>query len=193
MVAIFSLDIPNFYIGGAVGGVFIIFLIWFLLRSKGGRLGEEKEEERETNVLKNEEKIVEAVEEDEKKQCTILDKLFSNIMINLGNSGNNALAEEVLWRRERISVLLTREMREKMSVKDALETFKELHPLIDYFLAKLPNNNQQINTLAEEIKKHQQSYYQDLIKELEMDEIKKKQLRKLWSQFLDEENGSVAA
>ena len=88
MVTIFNFDVPNGYIGGTVGGVLVLFLIWYLFRSQGGRLDEEKQEERETERLEIDEKIVEATQSDEKKQCIVLDKLFSEIMLILRKSGN---------------------------------------------------------------------------------------------------------
>ena len=189
MVTIFNFDVPNGYIGGTVGGVLVLFLIWYLFRSQGGRLDEEKQEERETERLEIDEKIVEATQSDEKKQCIVLDKLFSEIMLILRKSGNNTLADSVLSMRTQISKILSKELNEKMSVKKALQTFTNVHALINEFLAKLPNDDQQINMLVEEIKRHQQDYYKDLIKELEMDEIKKKQLQRLWTEVLDEESG----
>jgi len=56
--------------------------------------------------------------------------------------------------------------------------------LINEFLAKLPNDNRKINELVEEIKKHQKRYYDDLILELNMNEDKKEQLRRLWKRLL---------
>lgn len=183
------LGVPNFeYIGGGIGILIFIALIWWILgKTRQGRIGEEQQEERETDRLKNDEVVVEATQRDEKKQCKKLNNLFSDIMIIL-REGNNTLAEKLYDTRLRISVILAREVNEKMSVRTALQTFNELHALINEFLAELPNNNQ-INVLVEKIKKRQQRYYQDLIKELEMDDDKKKTLQKLWTQVLDEERG----
>ena len=84
-------------------------------------------------------------------------------------------------------------MSEKMSVQNALQAFKELHALINDFLSKLPNDNPKINKLVEEIEKRQKRYYEDLIIELNVDEDKKKILRKEWKQVIDEEQGTGGA
>ena len=183
--------IPNIeYIAGVIGIIFVIVIIyWILGRTRQGRIGEEQREEMETNRLKNDEAVVEATQRDEKRQCKIIDDLFSDIMIVLRNSENNSLTHELVSIRQQISLILLSEISEKMSVNTALQTFTELHALINEFLVKLPNDSQKINELVGEIKKRQQKYYQDLIKELEMDKDKKKQLQKLWIQVLDEERG----
>ncbi len=182
--------IPNIeYIGGGIGILIIFVLIWFALKGRSGRLGEERAEENETVQLLKDERVVEKDERDEKKQCKILDGLFSDIMIILRNSGNSNLADQLMDKRMRISKILKDELSEKMSVKTALQNFYELHALINEFLAKLPKDNPQINMLVEEIKKHHQRHYKDLIEELNMDRDKMKQLKKLWAQTLDEERG----
>ncbi len=179
------------YIAGAV---VIGLIVWYIIKNfKSGRIAEERQEERETEQLELYEERAEAAEKDEKKQCKILDNLFSDIMIILRNSGNNILADRLSGARQRISKILLAEMIEKMSVKTALNTFRELHALINEFAAQLPTNNQQINGLVEQIRLHQKRYYQDLVKELEMDENKKKELTELWKQVIDEEQGAVSS
>ena len=136
------------------------------------------------------EKEAEISEKDEKKQCFILDGLFSEIMIILRKSGMVETADKLMEPRKRISYILRSLENEKMNVKKALQTFQELHALIKEFLSHLPTDNPKINSLVEEINGHQQRYYQDLIEELRMDEKKKAILKELWAQVLDEESGS---
>ena len=160
-----------FYI---VGAIVIGLIIWYIIRHfQGGRVGEERREERETRRLEQDEKEAEKAQKDEKKQCKILDDLFSGIMVILRNSGNNILADQLAGTRQRISKILLAEMSEKMSVQNASQAFKELHALINDFLPKLPNDNPKINELVEEIEKRQKRYYEDLIIELNVDEDKK--------------------
>ena len=180
-----------FYI---VGAIVIGLIIWYIIRHfQGGRVGEERREERETRRLEQDEKEAEKAQKDEKKQCKILDDLFSGIMVILRNSGNNILADQLAGTRQRISKILLAEMSEKMSVQNASQAFKELHALINDFLPKLPNDNPKINELVEEIEKRQKRYYEDLIIELNVDEDKKKILREEWKQVIDEEQGTGGA
>lgn len=188
MVVLAGIPNAEYYLGG-LGLVIAVIVIWRIISRSSGRLGEERQEERETRELEGDERINEKIQKDEKKQCRTLDNLFSDIMIILRNSGNKVLADNLSSTRQQISLILLREISERMSVKTALQTFKELHALINEFLAKLSNDNQQINVLVEEIKKHQLSYYQNIVRELEIDEKKKKTLQKLWTQVLDEEAG----
>ena len=177
-----------------LGIVVLGVIIWYLIKSFGsGRIGEERQEERETEGLERDEKTAEKAQKDEKKQCKILDNLFSEIMTILRNSGNKILADQLSGTRQRISKILLAEMSEKMSVQSALQAFRELHALINDFLSKLPNDNPKINGLVEEIKKRQKRYYEDLIIELNVDEDKKKILREELKQVIDEEQGTGSA
>ena len=180
-----------FYI---VGAIVIGLIAWYIIRHfQGGRIGEGRREEQETRRLEQDEKEAEKAQKDEKKQCRILDDLFSGIMVILRNSGNKVLADQLSVTRQRISKILLAEMSEKMSVQNASQAFKELHALINDFLSKLPNDNPKINELVEEIEKRQKRYYEDLIIELNVDEDKKKILRKEWKQVIDEEQGTGGA
>ena len=190
MVAIFNLDVPNLYIGGAVGGVFVLFLIWYLFRNRGGRLGEEKQEEQETERLKSDEKQAEAAQRDEKKACVKMIKIVRQIQDILRKGGMGEVYDRVLSESASISVMLVRMRDEKMSVKRAVETFKELHAKLNEFIAKLPKDNKTISGLVGQLIYYQKREYSDLIKELQMDNDKKVMLRRLWNQETDEETGT---
>jgi len=95
--------------------------VWYIIRHfQGGRIGEERQEERETERLEQDEKEAEKAQKDEKKQCKILDNLFSGIMKIFRNSGNSILADQLSDTRQRISKILLAEMKEKMSEQRAL-------------------------------------------------------------------------
>ena len=55
--------------------------------------------------------------------------------------------------------------------------------------SKLPSGDNKINRWIKEIKKHESAYYQDILREIKMDEEKKKILKLLWAQVIDEETG----
>ncbi|MEK6892192.1 MAG: hypothetical protein AABX25_03335 [Nanoarchaeota archaeon] len=191
MVTILNFDVPNLYIGGAVGGIFVLFLIWYLfLRGQGGRLGEEKEEERETERLETDEKTAEQAQKDEKKACVIMIKIVRQIQDSLRTGGRGEVYDQVLSESGSISVMLWRMRDEKMSVKRAIETFKELHAKLNEFIAKLPKDNKTVNGLVDQLLYYQKREYSDLIKELQMDNDKKDMLKKLWVQETDEETGT---
>ena len=61
--------VPYFeYVGGSIGAVIVIALVYWLLgKTRQGRIGEEQEEERETERLKYDEAVAEATQRDEKK------------------------------------------------------------------------------------------------------------------------------
>lgn len=193
MVDIFGYSVSNSYIGIGIAAVIAIGAIWYFLKRNTGRIAEERQEVKETDQLKKDEVAAEAAEIDEKKQCKILDYNFSDIIIILRKSGMGETAEKLMESRMQISSILNSLGTEKMSVRKALNTFKELHLLINEFLSHLPNNNPDITKLVAEINSHQQRYYQDIIKEVQMDEEKKKLLQKLWTQVLNEEGQLQAA
>ena len=160
MVTILNFDVPNLYIGGAVGGIFVLFLIWYLfLRGQGGRLGEEKEEERETERLETDEKTAEQAQKDEKKACVIMIKIVRQIQDSLRTGGRGEVYDQVLSESGSISVMLWRMRDEKMSVKRAIETFKELHAKLNEFIAKLPKDNKTVNGLVDQLLYYQKREY----------------------------------
>lgn len=68
MVDISGYSIPNSYLGGGLGGILlIIILFWFMKSRQSGRIGEELQEERETDQLRVDEQNALRVERDEKK------------------------------------------------------------------------------------------------------------------------------
>lgn len=190
MVGLFGYSVSNSYIGIGVTVAVAIGVIWYFMKRGTGRAAEERQEEEETRQLELDEKEAEMSEKDEKKQCFILDGLFSEIMTILSKSGMVETADKLMEPRKRISYILLSLENEKMNVKKALQTFQELHALIKEFLSHLPTDNPKINSSLEEINGHQQRYYQDLIGKLRMDEKKKAILKELWAQVLDEESGS---
>ena len=191
--------VPNIeYIGGVIGVVIAVTIIWYLLRRKTGRLAEEVQEERETEQLKKDEIIVEAAQRDEKKECNKLRKIFEEIVVLAKNvdpdfyirehqfSGLNVRPYQL---KDNIDLALNRLMDEKMSVEVAMETFKLLHASINAFLSCLPRGYGEIDRLVRLINEHQNRYYKDIIKELQMNRVKKEILKKLWRNVLDEERG----
>src|SRR3989344_3784699 len=182
MVAIFNFDVPTAYIGGAVGGVFVLFLIWYLFRNKGGRLGEEKQEERETKQL----------EKDEKKACVKMIKIVRQIQ-DILRTEMGELYDRTLSESSSINVSLTRMRDEKMGLNRAIEIFKVFHAKLNDFIAKLPKDNKLINGLVSQLIYYQKREYIDLIKELKMDEDEKARLKKLWNEVNDEETGTGSA
>ncbi|MEK6946896.1 MAG: hypothetical protein AABX32_04785 [Nanoarchaeota archaeon] len=190
MVAIFNYDVPNLYISGAVGGVFVIFLIWFLLRNKGGRLGEEKLEEKETRQLEADEKKAERAQKDEKKQCKKMDRIVTEIERILKTEGMGEIYDGVRGVSNSVHMMLSRMLKEKMSLQRAIETFKTLHSELNEFISHLPTDNRKISSLVSQLAYYQKREYTDLINELQMDRDKKTQLKKLWNQETDEETGT---
>ena len=188
MVKLLGIDNVE-YVGGTIVFLVLFYIIFRWFMGRGGRLSEEREEERETISLLEDEKKDERAQKDERNQCYILDGLFSEIMIILRKSGKNEIVDKIMESRKRISYMLKNLGREKMNVQRAFQAFRELHTRINEFLSHLPNDNQKMNSLVEQIKAHQQAYYKDLITELTMDESKKARLKKLWSEFIDEERG----
>ncbi|HLC62433.1 MAG TPA: hypothetical protein VJI52_05450 [Candidatus Nanoarchaeia archaeon] len=192
MVAIFNFDVPTAYIGGAVGGVFVLFLIWYLFRNKGGRLGEEKQEEKETKQLENDEKQAEAAQIDEKKACVKMIKIVRQIQ-DILRTEMGELYDRTLSESSSINVSLTRMRDEKMGLNRAIEIFKVFHAKLNDFIAKLPKDNKLINGLVSQLIYYQKREYIDLIKELKMDEDEKARLKKLWNEVNDEETGTGSA
>lgn len=190
-MALFGIQNGEVYAGLILLILLVVFVIWLI--RKGGRAAEEKEEEKETEKLKKDEKQAEKAQKDERKQCKLLDAIFSEIMTELKSSGNTVLADQLYSIRQRITSILIAEMGEKMNVKSALDLFKQLHALINDFISKLPTDNAKINDLVQQIKVHQKKYYDDLVLEINLDEDKKQELRKLWKQVIDEETGNAAA
>src|SRR3989338_1051144 len=192
MVAIFNFDVPTAYIGGAVGGVFVLFLIWYLFRNKGGRLGEEKQEEKETKQLENDEKQAEAAQIDEKKACVKMIKIVRQIQ-DILRTEMGELYDRTLSESSSINVSLTRMRDEKMGLNRAIEIFKVFHAKLNDFIAKLPKDNKLINGFVSQLLYYQKREYIDLIKELKMDEDEKARLKKLWNEVNDEETGTGSA
>jgi len=193
MVAIFNFDVPNAYIGGFIGAIFVLILIWYLFRGQGGRLGEEKEEERETERLEIDEKTAEKAQKDEKRQCVRMIHLVDQIMDTLRKGGMGEVYDKVLGVSASVHVMLRRMRDEKMNVERALETFKNLHASLNEFVSGLPKDNKAINGLVQQLDYYQKNYYKDLIKEIMMDRDKKATLKKLWNEFVNEESGSGSA
>lgn len=193
MVQIFSLDVPNTYLGGSIGAIFAFALLWYFLRGQGGRLGEEKQEERETRQLETDERQAETAQIDEKKQCVKMRKIVDQILDTLRSGGMGEIHDKVAGLSGSIGLMLIRMRKEQMNVERALETFKILHGSLNEFASKLPTDNKAINGLVEQLTYYQKNYYKDLIKELMMDRDKKAILKKLWGEFIDEESGSGSA
>lgn len=189
MVTVFNFDVPNLYVGGAIGGVFVIFLIWFLLRNKSGRLGEERQEEVETRQLENDEKQAEAAQIDEKKACVKMIKIVRQVQ-DILRTEMGELYDRTLSESSSINVSLTRMRDEKMGLNRAIEIFKVFHAKLNDFIAKLPKDNKLINGLVDQLLYYQKREYIDLMKELKMDENEKAELKKLWKQVNDEETGT---
>ena len=190
--------IQNAEIYGGIGLVIAIAAIIWLMRSKGGRLGEEIQEEKETRELEKDEVVVEVAQRDEKKECKMLKKIFEEIVVLAKNVDHDFYIREHQFSglnvtpyhlKDNIDLALNRLMDEKMSVEVAMETFKLLHASINAFLTCLPRGYGEIDRLVMAINQHQNRYYKDLIKELQMNQVKKEILKKLWRNVLDEEKG----
>ena len=191
MVQLLNFDIPNFYLGGGVAGIVIIVLLfWFLFRKPSGRLGEEEQEESQTERLEADEKKVEKAQKDEKKVCAKMRETAQEIERFLRKNGMGEVADQITLDVNAVSVTLTRMQEEKMSLERAIETFKKLHDRLNRMLSKIPQDNLTINGLAQQLLYYQKREYKDLIKELQMDRDKKATLRRLWEETLDEERGS---
>jgi len=181
------------YLAGGIGGVIVVIIIvWFLSRRKSGRIGEERQEERETDQLREDE--VEAVQDqvEEKRQCHILDGLFTEIITILHRSGV-AVSEEIIEFRRRISSLIVSLEKEQEGVEQTLETFRELHSSITMFARILPMGNTEVDAILNKIGEYQKDYYKVLMDEIKMDKDKKERLRKLWTDEMNEEKGHALA
>lgn len=178
------------YIGGGVALAIIIFLGWIFLRSKGGRLAEEQEEERETEKLEQDEKSVEHAQIEEKRLCVKMNNYINNTLEILRKGGRGEIYDKVLPVASSASVMLRRLRDEKMSVERALDTFKQLHSALNEFTAQLPNDDSRMVRSITFLRYYQNRYYKDLIKEANLDRDKKARLRKIWKETLDEEKGS---
>lgn len=179
-------------IGGIVAVVLAIWALWLLLRRPGGRLGEEKLEEKETKQLEKDELVVEVTQRDEKKQCrrirTLIDELWT-----LGKGVNPDFVVGFTDITSLINLSLNRLESEKMNVEKAMETFRLLHNSINGFISHLPQNYDAINKLVAEINELQKKFYADLIKEINMHQKDKKILMDLWKKEMDQHPGQVAA
>ena len=185
------LGIPYFeYIGTAAGAIIGFFIFWYVISRGSGRMGEEIQEERETDQLRLDEVTTQKAQKDEKKVCVRMTKIVSQIQDILRTGGMGETHDQVLSEVSSISVMLRRMRDEKMSVERAIETFKTLHLKLSGFIEKLPKDNTTINGLVSQLLYYQKREYSDLIKELQMDRDKKAILRKLWAQEADEEKGS---
>lgn len=194
MVELFGYNIPYFeYMAASIGVVIVIFILWFLLRSGSGRIGEEREEERETERLEEDEKKAESAQKDEKRQCVRMMKLVYQILDILRKGGMGEIYDKVLPLSASIQVMLRRLRDEKMSVERALETFKTLHTSLNEFVDGLPKDNEVISGLVNQLDYYQKNYYKDLIKEIMMNRDKKATLKKLWNEFIDEQSGTGTA
>ena len=182
----------NYYvIGGIVGSIILVIIAWYFIRgSRSGRISEEYTEEEETEQLEGEEGEVIKLQKDEKKNCRRMDDLFSDIMIILRNSGNNALAEQILKTRMRISYLLSSLKKEKMSLKNTRDSFLELHNLINEFISSLPKDNERINMAVAEIMNYQNNYYRDLVREVAKQRHQLQIVEDLKRKIVDEIQGS---
>ena len=194
MVQLWNFNIPDLYLGTGVGGVILIIVLWwFIFRNPGGRLGEERQEEVQTERLENDEKQAEKAQKDEKKCCTKMKEAVSNIEKILKKNGMGEIYDKVLGDTSSIAVMLNRMRDEKMSLERAIETFRALHANLNQFIEKVPKDNKAINNLVNELLYYQRREYTDLIKELQMDRDKKAELKKLWNEVTDEQSGSGTA
>lgn len=193
MVQLLNFDIPNIYLGGAGGIVLIVLLWWIVFRKQSGRLGEERQEENQTERLEQDEKQAEKAERDEKKVCAKMEKLVNGINEVLKKNGMGGIYDGLLQQTGSIKVMLWRMRDEKMSLERAIETFKALHANLNQFIEKLPKDNKTINGLVSQLLYYQKREYADLIKELQMDRDKKATLKKLWNEVTDEQSGSGTA
>ena len=175
-------------IGG--GGLVIILLLWWVIRKSRGRLGEEIEEEKDTEQLQEDEIKAEKAQRDERKQCRKLEDLFRNIRAELEQTERGELSEKLGHSFLSIQSMLRILENEKINVKRALVTFKELHASINEFLTHLPEGDKKINKYIIAIKKHQDKFYQDLRKEIIMDRDKKRLLKKIWAEEMDQQTGT---
>ena len=172
-----------------IGLIIVVFILWRLFSKGGGRLGLERQEERETNELKKDELIIEATQRDEKKNCSILERAFYDLLTFAGTV-DNQINIRTKNSADIIFLMLKRFREESMGVEQALENFKSFHNSVNEFLALLPRGNQEINRLVSVILNYQEKYYKDLIKELNMDRLKQARLQKLWRQSVNEMRGS---
>ena len=178
------------YIGGGAALAIIIFIVWILLRSKGDRLTEEHEEEKETEKLEEDEITAEKAQKEEKKLCIKMDNHINDALEILRKGGRGEIYDKVLPIASSASVMLRRLRDEKMSVERALDTFKQLHSALNEFTAQLPNDDSRMVRCITFLRYYQKRYYKDLIEELKMDRDKKSRLKKLWAETMDEEKGS---
>ena len=192
MVDILGLSFSGLYASYSIGGLFIIGIIIWAIRHfrSSGRVGEERQEERETDILRLDEKRAARAQKDENRQCKILDGFFSDIMLALLRDERKDLHNKVTGSRQRISKMLHQLRDGRMNVQRTIAAFKILHADINEFISHLPRDNELIIALINEIQRHQDTYYEDLIQEWRMDEDKKKQIRLLWRQTIDQETGS---
>src|SRR3989344_2193162 len=150
------------YIGSGIALAIVIFLGWILLRNKGGRLGEEQEEEVETEKLEQDEKVAEKAQKDEKKQCVKMSEVIDGILETLRKGGMGDIYDKVLSKASSAKIMLWRMRDEKMRVERAIDTFKTLHASLNELIANLPTDNKNIKNLNEQLVYYQKRYYKDL-------------------------------
>lgn len=176
-------------VGGVVAFALVILALWLLLRRPGGRLGEEKLEEKETDQLKKDELVVEVTQRDEKKQCKKIRKIIDELWTFASGVEPN-FTRDALKISDLISLSIRRLESEKMNVQVAMETFRMLHNSINTYISLLPKGIAQIERLVTELNELQRKYYSDLIKETEMHRKDRTELMKLLRQEMDQEKGS---
>ena len=79
--------------------------------------------------------------------------------------------------------------KEGMSVEAAQKNFKIFYSSVNHIIDQLPIGDKKIMGWIKKIKKHESKCYEDILMEIKMDEEKKKILRLLWAQVIDEETG----
>lgn len=194
-MAIFGFDVP--YFGYVIGGIIIVvvgFLLWRWIRSSGGRLEENKQEERETQKLEYYERKAEQAQRDEKRQCTNMEIVIEEIIQILKREQMNEIVNEIMPRKNNIEKIIERLRKENMSEEEAISIFRELHLALGGLLEKLRNiNNGGINNLLKKLEDYEKNYYRDLVAEISENRNKRAMLKRLWTQVLDEQRGKGQA
>ena len=177
------------YIGSGVGILIVVYLLWRYFWREKGRIGEENLEQGETSILEGDVRTAKKAQKDEQKQIRTLQKLFMDIWQRIRDTQRGGMSNELVESFMIILAKLDNFKKEGMSVEAAQKNFQIFYSSVNHIIDQLPIGDKKIMGWIKEIKKHESKYYEDILTEIKMDEEKKKILRLLWAQVIDEETG----